>query len=108
MKEPFASLLLTIVSTLPIFADNLPLAGKIFAHLNYTYIFSVKREEGLGPFKVSWTEWPVAEHQSLQKGSFWAVQTPDKTVLVTAAHIVGVNWKPTEIPNGPKFDSQNA
>jgi len=109
MKKIWAALLLAVIWEFPLCADNLPITGMLFVGRNYEYTFLV-REKGWWLWQDPWPEWKVGEQRSLGKGSFWAVQTPDKTILITAAHVLGPlnpNWDALEI-DGHKIDRENA
>src|SRR5437867_13050831 len=107
MKKKLPVLLLGCAWSLHVSADNIDQVGKLFVELNYEYTFAVNHVAGWWPWQVAWTDWPVEEQQDRRTGSFWAVQTPDKTILITAAHVLGVNWRPTEI-GGHKLDAETA
>ena len=106
MKVVVASLLLACLSPLSLLADDLPCASKIFVGLDCQYSFPVwVWEEGWWPWRPRWIEWKEEEQQQLVKGSFWAVHTPDRTILITATHVLGLNLDLREI-DGHKVDQK--
>lgn len=71
--------------------DSAPTVGKLFVGLTYRYTYLESHFLGsdrLVEQKAS--ELPI-------KGSFWAVQAGGDIILVTAAHVLGINWQPAQI-----------
>jgi hypothetical protein len=105
MKKTFAVLLLAVIWALPVFADELPVTGKLFVELKWEYTY--KGDDG--PWWCIWCEptWEVRQEQWRLSGSFWALQTSDKPIFVTAAHVLGLNWEPGWI-GGHTIDRETA
>src|ERR1035437_2021496 len=90
MRRLILAILFLSLWRLPVFAEDTPSTGKLFVTLKYDYTYRVKH--------FAWSDtWDLGQQQILGKGSFWSIEAPNGIILVTAAHVLGANWKPQKL-----------
>ena len=93
----FASLLLPLGLNA---AEDTPYTGKLFVGISYRYDFSFE--------KYWWIEWLPTRisKEILLTGSYWQVESNQGVILVTAAHVLGINWEAKEVDLGLEWEGQ--
>ena len=88
------------------FAQQIPETGRLFAGAIYRYSFIEQAKSWFGCSRKQPTWLDKSADEVVNRGTYWAVMLDGSKIYVTAAHVLGLNTKPTEIA-GVKLDNQN-